>query len=46
MEDLIRDELVKPSLGHFFLTGENLKERERTELIEFLIANNEVFAWT
>ena len=33
MEDLIRYELDEPSSDHFFLTGANLEERERTELV-------------
>ena len=33
MEDLIHYELDKPSSDHFFVTGTNLEERERTELI-------------
>ena len=33
IEDLIRYELDEPSSDCFFLTGANLKERERTELI-------------
>ena len=36
----------EPNSDHFFLTGANLEERERTELIQFLKANIEVFAWT
>ena len=46
MEDLIRYELDEPSSDRFFLTGANLEERERTELIQFLKANVKVFAWT
>ena len=46
MEDFIRYELDEPSSYHLFLTGENLNERERTELIEFLKANVKFFAWT
>ena len=46
MEDLIRYQLDEPSSNHFFLTGINLKERERTELIQFLTTNIEFFAWT
>ena len=33
MKDLICYELDKPSLNHFFLTGANLEEPGRTELI-------------
>ena len=33
MEELIRYELDEPSSDRFFLTGANLEERERTELI-------------
>ncbi|GFY99152.1 chitin elicitor receptor kinase 1 [Actinidia rufa] len=39
VEDLIRYELDKPSLDRFFFTGANLKEREKTEFVEFLKAN-------
>ena len=46
MEDLIRYKLDTPSSYHFFLTGANLEERERIELIQFLKANIEVFACT
>ena len=46
MEDLVLYDLNEPSSNRFFVTGSNLKKRERTELIEFLIANIEVFAWT
>ena len=35
VEDQIRYELDEPSSDCFFLTGTNLKERERTELIQF-----------
>ena len=44
VEDLICYELNKPSSDHFFLTGVNLQERERTQLIQLLKANIEVFA--
>ena len=43
MEDLIHYELDERSSDHYFLIGSNAKERERTELIEFLKANIEVF---
>ena len=33
MENMIHYELNEPSSNHFFLTGANLEERERTELI-------------
>ena len=46
VEDLIRYELDKPSSDRFFFTSANLEERERTELIQFLVANIKVFAWT
>ena len=46
MEDLVRYDLNEPSLDRFFLTSSNLIEREKTELIEFLTTNIEVFAWT
>ncbi|GFZ10852.1 hypothetical protein Acr_22g0002500 [Actinidia rufa] len=41
VEDLVHYELDEPSLGRLFLVGSNMKERERTELIEFLKANLE-----
>ena len=46
VEDLMRYDLDEPSSNHFFLTSSNLKERERTKLIEFVTANIEVFTWT
>ena len=46
MEDLISYELDEPSSDRFFLTGANLKERQKIELIYFLTANIEVFGWT
>ena len=46
VEDLIRYELNDPRSYHFFLSGANLKEQERIELIQLLIANIEVFKWT
>ncbi|GFZ00575.1 hypothetical protein Acr_14g0002100 [Actinidia rufa] len=46
VEDLILYELIEPSSDLFFLTGANLKKRERTEFIEFRKANIEVFTWT
>ena len=46
MEDLIHYELDEPSSNLFFLVGSNMKEWDRTKLIEFLKANIEVFAWT
>ncbi|GFS42565.1 hypothetical protein Acr_00g0080600 [Actinidia rufa] len=46
IEDLIHYELDKPRSDCFFLTSANLEERERTELIQFLIANIEVWIWT
>ena len=45
-EDLMPYELDKPSSDYFFLTGANLEEQERTELIQFLTKNIDVFAWT
>ena len=45
MEDLIRYELDELSSDRFFLLSANLEERERTEFIQFLKANIEVFAW-
>ncbi|GFY90938.1 hypothetical protein Acr_07g0011340 [Actinidia rufa] len=46
VEDLMRYDLDKPSSDHLFLTGSNLTEWERAEIIEFLTTNIEVFAWT
>ncbi|GFZ10836.1 hypothetical protein Acr_22g0002340 [Actinidia rufa] len=46
IEDLIRYELDEPISDRFFLTSANLEEQEKTELIQFLTANIEVFAWT
>ena len=46
VEELIRYELDDPSSDNYFLVGSNMKERERTELIEFRKANVKVFAWT
>ena len=46
VEDLIHYELDEPSSNRFFLTGANLEERERTELIQLLKYNIEVFSWT
>ena len=44
VEDVMCYYLNVPRSDHFFLTGSNLKKQERIELIEFLIANNEVLA--
>ena len=44
VEDLICYEIDVPSSDCFFLTGANLEEQERTELIQFLKASIEVFA--
>ena len=44
VEDLMHYDLNEPSSDRFFLTGSNLMEWERTELIEFLTTNIEVFA--
>ncbi|GFZ11590.1 S-adenosyl-L-methionine-dependent methyltransferases superfamily protein [Actinidia rufa] len=41
VEDLMRYDLDVPSLNHFFLMSSNLKERERTKLIELVTANIE-----
>ncbi|GFY95161.1 hypothetical protein Acr_10g0005460 [Actinidia rufa] len=46
MEDLMHYDLHDPNSDCFFLMGSNLTERERTEFIEFLTANIEVFVWT
>ena len=45
MEDLICYELDEPNSDHLFLTSPNLEEQERTELIQFLIANIKVLTW-
>ena len=44
VKDLIRHDLDEPISNWFFLAGSNLKEQERTELIQFLKKNVEVFA--
>ncbi|GFS41395.1 hypothetical protein Acr_00g0074050 [Actinidia rufa] len=46
IEDLICYELDEPNANCFFLVGSNMRERERTELIEFPKTNIEVCAWT
>ncbi|XP_057489449.1 uncharacterized protein LOC130775334 [Actinidia eriantha] len=46
IEELVRYELDEPSSDRFFLIGSELNECERTELIQLLKANIEVFAWT
>ena len=46
VEDLICYEFNEPSSNCFFFTSENLRDKERTKLIEFLEANNKVLAWT
>ncbi|GFS42094.1 hypothetical protein Acr_00g0078070 [Actinidia rufa] len=46
IEELVRYELDEPSSNRFFLTGSDLNECERTELIQLLKANIEAFAWT
>ncbi|XP_057491387.1 uncharacterized protein LOC130777131 [Actinidia eriantha] len=43
IEKLVRYELDEPSSDRFFLTGSNLNERDRTELIQLLKANIEAF---
>ena len=46
VEDLVHYDLKEQSSNCFFLTCSNLIERKKTELIEFLTANIEVFVWT
>ena len=46
VENLVRYELDEPRLNCFFLVGLNFKKQERTELVEFLKVNVEVFTWT
>ena len=46
VKDLICYELNEPSSYYFFLTNANLEEWERTDLIQFLTVNIEVFVWT
>ncbi|XP_057488466.1 uncharacterized protein LOC130774448 [Actinidia eriantha] len=46
IEELVRYELDEPSSDRFFLTGSDLNEFDRTELIQLLKANIEAFAWT
>ena len=43
-ESLVHYELGEPNSDRFFFLGSNLKERERTELVEFLKANVEVLS--
>ena len=45
VKDLICYKLDEPSSNCFFLTSANLEERDRTELIQFLKTNIEVFTW-
>ena len=46
VEDLdeVRLDIERPD--KFFLLGSSLTAQERTEMVEFLIANIEVFAWS
>ncbi|XP_057501720.1 uncharacterized protein LOC130785552 [Actinidia eriantha] len=46
VEELVHYELDEPSSDRFFLTGSDLNECERIELIQLLKANIEAFAWT
>ncbi|GFY90940.1 hypothetical protein Acr_07g0011360 [Actinidia rufa] len=46
IEELVRCELDEPGSDRFFLIGSDLKECERTELVQLLKANIEAFAWT
>ncbi|GFZ16838.1 hypothetical protein Acr_26g0001080 [Actinidia rufa] len=46
VEDLLHYDFDEPNLDRVFLTSSNLTKQKRTELIEFLTANIEVFAWT
>ncbi|GFS40490.1 hypothetical protein Acr_00g0068850 [Actinidia rufa] len=46
IEELVRYELGERGSDRFFLVGSGLNECERSELIQFLKANIEVFAWT
>ena len=46
IEDLIHYDLVEPCSNCYFLVGLNMKERKRTELVEFLMTNIEIFTWT
>ena len=46
IEDLIHYDLVEPCSNCYFLVGLNMKKRKRTELVEFLMTNIEIFAWT
>ena len=43
---MIHYELDEPNTNYFFLNGANLEKWERTELIQFLKATIDVFAWT
>ena len=46
VKDVIRYELNEPSSRCYSLIGSNMKERQRTELINFLKANIKFLSWT
>ncbi|XP_028124725.1 uncharacterized protein LOC114321728 [Camellia sinensis] len=46
VEELVEVRINTESPGKFFLLGSSLAAQERTEMVEFLVANIEVFAWT
>ena len=46
VEDLTLDRLDPADLDRFFLLGSQLPEPEKTELLDLLLKNKEVFAWT
>ncbi|XP_028090679.1 uncharacterized protein LOC114290870 [Camellia sinensis] len=45
VEDLVEVKVDEKDIEKFFLLGSSLSNTERTELMEFLISNIEVFAW-
>ena len=46
VEDFVRYDPDKPSSERFFVSSSYLREWEKSEFIEFLTVNIEVFAWT
>lgn len=46
VEDLVEVRIDMERPDKFFLLGSSLTAQERTEMVEFLMANIEVFAWS
>ena len=46
VEVLVEIRIDTESPNKFFLLGSSLTAQERTEMVEFLMANIEVFAWS